>query len=112
MLSLSVLAWSTAIFALVALWWQSDKIKLRALQHVHQHCRQLKLQLLDQTMVLRGLWPVRDSLGSLRLRRRYEFEFSVTGEKRYHGTVILIGHTISSIDLDPHTLPQQENTLH
>jgi len=112
MLSLTALAWVTAISALVALWWQSDKVKLRTLQQVHQHCRQLNLQLLDQTMVLKGLWPARDQAGSLRMRRRYEFEFSVSGEKRYNGTVITMGNSIFSLDLEPHTLPTQEQQLH
>lgn len=112
MLSLSALAWITVVVAIVALWWQSDKIKLRALQLVHQHCRQLGLQLLDQTMVLKGLWPARDDAGVLRLRRRYEFEFSVSGEKRYKGIIVLLGNVVSSVELEPHTLPNIEPPLH
>ena len=111
-MSLTALAWITAMSAIVALWWQSDKVKLRTLQQVHQHCRQLNLQLLDQTMVLKGLWPSRDNSGSIRLRRRYEFEFSVTGEKRYKGTVIAMGSNIFSLDLEPHALPEQDQRLH
>ncbi len=112
MLSLTALAWITAVSALVALWWKSDKVKLQILQKVHQYCCQSDLQLLDQTMVLKSLWPARDETGSLRMRRRYEFEFSVTGEIRYKGTVVAMGNSISSLDLEPHTLPAQDQQLH
>ncbi len=112
MLSLSTLAWLTLVAALVALWWQSDRIKLHALQLVQRHCKQLNLQLLDQTMVLRGLWPSRNQQGELRLRRRYEFEFTSTGQTRHKGLLILIGDLVQSLELEPHPMPEDESNIH
>ena len=112
MLSLSLLAWLTVFIALIALWWQSDKIKLRALSHVHQHCRHLNVQLLDQTMVLRGLWPIRSDSGELAMRRRYEFEFTSTGEMRHKGTLTMLGNTIAALDMEPHPMPESDEPPH
>lgn len=108
MLSLDFLFWSLLIGALLAFWWRSDKIKHFALQLVARHCRQQGLQLLDQTMVLKGLKPERNQAGNLVLRRRYDFEFTSTGTERYAGTVVLLGQTLHSLELAPHILPEDE----
>ena len=107
MLTLSLLFWATIAAALISFWWQSDKIKSVALQFVTQHCKTKGLQLLDQTMVLSGLWPVRGESGSLVLRRRYSFEFTSTGSERYTGTVELQGRALSHFALAPHILPSE-----
>ena len=63
-------------------------------------------------MVLRGLWPGRDQHGNLAWRRRYEFEFTSTGETRHRGLLILIGSSVRSLELEPHPMPEQDQTLH
>ena len=111
--SLSFLIWSTVIASLVAFWWGGDKVKSIAMGHVYRLCKEQKLQLLDQTMVLKGVWPVRDGEGSLRLRRRYIFEFTSTGEARSQGSAELHGMRLHKLHLDPHILPDDnEKFLH
>jgi len=111
--SLSFLIWSTVIASLVAFWWGGDKVKSIAMGHVYRLCKEQKLQLLDQTMVLKGVWPVRDGEGSLRLRRRYIFEFTSTGEARSQGSAELHGMRLHKLHLDPHMLPDDhEKFLH
>ncbi len=111
-MSLSLLFFFTCIAALVGFWWQSDRIKIVALQKITQTCQSQGLQLLDQTMVLGGLWIARDDEGRLVLRRRYRFEFTSTGSSRYAGEVILFGNRISSIQLEPHIIPEDKQHLH
>jgi len=108
MLSLSALVWLSIMAAIVAFWWHSDFVKNLALTMADQHCKQLGLQLLDQTMVIKGILPIRDSAGSLCLRRIYRFEFTSTGEVRYRGTIIMSGRRRESIELEPHILPNEE----
>ena len=107
--SLSFLIWSTLIASLVAFWWGGDKVKSVAMSHVYKLCKEQNLQLLDQTMVLKGVWPVRDSEGSLRLRRRYSFEFTSTGEARSQGAAELHGMHLHKLHLDPHMLPEDHD---
>jgi len=86
-------------------WWYSDKFKGRALALALDHCGQLNLQLLDQSMVIRGIWPERNTDANLVLRRTYQFEFTSTGEQRYQGQIILAGMQIKSIEFEAYRLP-------
>lgn len=108
-MSLSFFIWATFIAALISFWWSGDKVKAMAMTHVYRHCKAQNLQVLDQTMVLKGVWPVRDEEGSLRLRRRYSFEFTSTGEARSQGTVELHGARLHKMHLDPHMLPDEDD---
>ena len=108
MLNLSVIFWLCCFAALAAFWWHSDIVKNQALKLADTHCKQLGLQLLDQTMVIKGLFPVRDESGSLCLRRRYRFEFTSTGEVRYRGMIVMAGRKQQSLELEPHILPEDQ----
>ena len=89
-------------------WWQSGLFKGKARQLATEHCRQLDLQLLDQSMVITGFWPVRTSLGNIAFRRTYQFEFASTGDQRYRGRVVREGMTLKSIELEAYKLPDSE----
>lgn len=90
-----------------AYWWQSGVYKGRAREAAVAHCRELGLQLLDQSMVIVGFWPVSDR-GRLTFRRRYQFEFSSVGDRRYQGRLVLVGLRLESIELEPYKLPGAE----
>ena len=111
-MSLDVIAILTVLAAIVGFWWQSDQVKRLALHSVLQRCQLENLQLLDQTLVLRGVWPVRNAGGSLVLRRRYSFEFTSTGEMRHKGEAILHGLQLQQLHLDPYIMPNEQERLH
>ena len=90
-------------------WWNSWKFNGRALELALSHCRQLDLQLLDQSIVIRGIWPVLDLNSSFVLRRTYHFEFTSTGEQRYKGRIILTGMNLKSIDLEAYIIPDTDS---
>ncbi len=87
-------------------WWQSGEYKGRALQLANQHCQQLGLQLLDQSMVIKGYWPMRLQSGSWFIRRRYNFEFTSTGQQRYIGRLVMLGLKLEAIELEAYQLPE------
>ena len=97
--------WIIAGFLLVY-WWQSGEFKNRALNLAMQHCQQLGLQLLDQSMVIRGYWPARRGDGKWVMRRRYQFEFTSTGHQRYQGNLVLMGFRLESIELEAYQIPE------
>ena len=107
MLSLSVLIWLTLIAALAAFWWHSDLVKNEALKLANRHCQKLGLQLLDHSMVTKGLAPARDAKGSACFRRKYRFEFTSTGEERYQGEIMMLGRRTEKVHLEPHILPPE-----
>ncbi len=90
--------------ALVWYWFDS----LRALEHARltgKHaCSNADVQFLDDTVARIALELVRDESGRRVLRRTYRFEFSETGNSRIEGRVILLGHRIESVTMDPYQI--------
>ena len=108
MLSPGELIWLLLIGAGLVYLWRSGQFKGRARDLAQAHCREFDLQLLDQGMVIVGLWPTRDAGGRLVLRRRYRFEFTSTGDQRYQGEITLLGLDLARIDLEPFRLPPDD----
>ncbi|MDH3760186.1 MAG: DUF3301 domain-containing protein [Gammaproteobacteria bacterium] len=102
-LLLLVLAGGLALY-----WWQSGVYKGRARDLATAHCQQLGLQLLDQSMVIVGFWPLRGRSGRLVFRRSYQFEFSSVGDRRYQGKLVLEGMLLKSIELEAYSLPDSD----
>ncbi len=108
MFSLTNLLWLVLAGMLAFYWWQSGQFKGRARDLATAHCRQLGLQLLDQSMVIVGFWPVRSRAGGLVFRRSYQFEFSSTGDRRYQAKLVLEGMVLKSIELEAYRLPESD----
>jgi hypothetical protein len=107
--TLSALIWLTLLAAIATFWWHSDFVKNEALRQARAHCDRLGLQLLDYSMVIKAIFPVRDAQGSVRLRRKYRFEFTSTGEARYQGMIVMSGRRRIDIQLEPHILPSERS---
>nr|WP_246624658.1 DUF3301 domain-containing protein [Oceanobacter mangrovi] len=91
------------LLALVWLAWASQqRAKNLALMQVRKRCASESLQLLDDTLVFEKLWLGRYINGGVCIKRRYQFEFSSTGEHRYQGQVTLAGQRLAALQLAPH----------
>ncbi len=62
-------------------------------------CKQLQLQLLDDTIALVRLRLRRDRRGRLRLQRSYEFEFYDGSNIRLQGMVVMRGIALEMLEL-------------
>jgi len=104
-----------ALFTLAALaanhWWRARGFKSQALNLAWQRCRLLQVQLLDQSVVLKQIRLQRGESGSLQWRRTYDFEFSSTGTDRYKGTLVLAGARLQSIEMEPHLVPDDNDSF-
>jgi len=108
MFSLANLLW-LVLFGTAGLYlWRSGQFKGRARSLALNHCKQLELQLLDDSMVITGLWPVRSVAGSLVFRRTYRFEFASIGDRRYQGEIVMIGMQLVHIELETYKLPSTD----
>jgi hypothetical protein len=105
MFTLGNLLWFLVAGVILVYWWHSGSFKGRARELAIAHCQQFDLQLLDQSMVIRGIRPVRSGNNGLSLRRSYQFEFTSTGEQRYQGVLVLEGMKLKSIDLEAYKIP-------
>lgn len=72
------------------LWSWSVRGRERVLAVVREVCRDLGLQALDDSVVLRGFRLLRTPDG-LRIGRTYRFEFTLDGHTRHAGDVGLAG---------------------
>lgn len=84
------------------LWFWTDSMGARevALIGARRACRQADAQLLDATVALAGVGLARDRGGRVRLRRRYRFEFSLSGDSRYPGEATLLGRRVQLLVLE------------
>jgi hypothetical protein len=84
--------------ALVGLWLKLSTARERATHEARQQCLRHGLQLLDETVGLRGL-RLRRVNGLQRIERCYGFEVSITGDDRQAGRLWMIGDALSSLSL-------------
>ncbi len=91
--------------ALTGAWiWRGMGLRDQAMLLVRRHCEKADVQLLDESIALARLrlaWHH----GRPWVLRRYAFEFTVTGERRYGGHVELLGGRLRHIELAPHPFP-------
>lgn len=98
-----VVIWMSFL-GIAALWWQGHAVKDLALKATRDYCESMGVQLLDDGLALRRLWVQRNASGTLCLRRTYAFEFTTTGEQRYHGTATMLGRRLDAVQLEPHRI--------
>lgn len=84
--------------AIVGLWLKLSVARERAMREARQQCQQHGLQLLDETVGLRGV-RLRRVNGLHWLERCYSFEVSIDGHDREPGRLWMIGDSLSSLSL-------------
>ncbi|MBL7004326.1 MAG: DUF3301 domain-containing protein [Gammaproteobacteria bacterium] len=84
------------------LWRNSMLSRELAFKISKKACRDLDVQLLDDTVSLSKLKLCRNERGSMSLCRLYTFEFTQTGEARYIGKIYLKGLVVMDVILDIH----------
>jgi len=90
------------IFCAALYWLRARELKDHILKYAAKHCDELSLKLLDESVVLKQFKPARTAQGGLAIKRRYEFDFTSTGEDRYQGEIVVVGRHIEHIKLDTH----------
>jgi hypothetical protein len=85
---------------LIAYWWRISGQKTHALNRAKQHCEKSGLQFLDQTLVFIRHRIEKDARGKRHLCRFYEFDFSIEGEERRKGEIMLSGFYVIRIVLE------------
>jgi hypothetical protein len=104
------------LFTAFCAWlWHVHGLRERALELVKHHCARVDVELLDGNVALRRIAFEADSKGRKRLARVYGFEFTVTGEQRHTGSIIMFGRHLGRIELAPHPMrelaPEDSNVI-
>jgi hypothetical protein len=98
MSDLSDLLLLTALLAVIGLWLKLTRAREMATDEARLQCRQHGLQLLDESVGLRGVRVFRQN-GRLMMERCYSFEVSIDGNDREPGRLWLIGRTLTGVSL-------------
>ncbi|HYE35651.1 DUF3301 domain-containing protein [Methylocaldum sp.] len=81
------------------LWFDSFTAREAGIQAVRKTCEADGLQLLDETIALSSLRLKRNEDGRMVLARVYSFEYSDTGDNRRRGSVHLLGHRVTMLNV-------------
>lgn len=94
--------------AVVGLWLKLSVAREHAVREARRQCQQHGLQLLDETVGLRGV-RLRRINGLRMIERCYGFEVSIDGHDREPGRLWMIGDALSSLSLPTiERLPHEE----
>jgi hypothetical protein len=88
------------VFCLFWLWLETTKARELARRYAGRACKELGVQLLDQTVALRRSRLIRGSRGSLTIERYFRFEFSESGNDRNSGEIRLRQGIATSLVLE------------
>ena len=98
--------WEAAAIILIAagalLWLDSLRARERAVQAGRSACERYNVQLLDDTVAIARMRLGRDDEGQLRIARTYTFEFTETGNNRRQGAIVMLGHELVDLHLEPY----------
>ncbi len=91
-------------FIIFLFWFWKDSMSTSevAMAIAKRACRDINVQLLDDTVSLAKIKLCRNQRGSMSLCRLYTFEFSQTGEVRYSGRIYMNSLTVYDVILDTH----------
>jgi hypothetical protein len=98
--------WEGAALILIAagalLWADSLRARERAVQAGRSACERYRVQFLDDTVSFARMRLGRDDEGQLRIARTYTFEFTETGNNRRQGAIVMLGHELVDLQLEPY----------
>lgn len=97
--------WLVAAVAL-GVWLFLDGMRVRelALRAGRDYCRNIGVQFLDETVTAEGIALARDADGQMHIRRRFDFEFTSDGERRYHGEIRMLGTRVLDVHVELHRI--------
>lgn len=98
MSELSDLILLLALLSVVGLWLKLSRAREQATHEARQQCKQHGLQLLDESVGLRGV-RLHRARGGLMLERCYTFEVSIDGDDREPGRLWMAGRDLTGLSL-------------
>ena len=91
-----------AIGAGLVFWIDSLRARERAVAAGRSACERYSVQLLDDTVAFARMRLARDDEGQLKIARTYTFEFTETGNNRRQGAIVMLGHELVDLHLEPY----------
>lgn len=96
--------WILIVAVLAWVWWDGLGAKEVARASCQRQCREYDVLFLDDSVALARLRLRRDANGGLRIFRRFNFEFTSDGERRYQGYVEMLGRRVLQLHMDAYRI--------
>jgi hypothetical protein len=93
-------------------WFDSLKTREAGVRAVRAACESEGLQLLDETIAIVGIQPVRNPHGRIVLSRTYTFEYSDSGDNRRLGRLHLMGTQVEILNLGSRLPTLPDRSIH
>ncbi len=101
------------LFGAYTWYWLDSLSALEAARKIGRKiCSDLDLQFLDDAVARTKLALTRNQSGRRVIRRTYRFEFTETGNTRLEGELILLGHTLESVTMEPYQILPEQTPQH
>ena len=104
MITLSNLVIFSLFVGLIYGFWHNARFREVALKYTKAYCEKNDIQFLDESLVIRKMWPYRRPDGLLGMSRTYEFEFTSTGEFRHRGLITLKSYHLANMKIPPYPI--------
>lgn len=88
------------LLIIVVIWQKSMRARETAILHCARICKNLNLQLLDQTIALRAIHLADWQRFPPVMNKKYTFEFSINGSDRYKGYILLQADRVNLVGLE------------
>jgi hypothetical protein len=108
---LAVLLFFLLLGALGWFWVDSLRSLEAARKFGRKACEELGLQFLDDAVARTKLKLVRNHYGRRVFRSTYHFEFTETGNTRLEGELILLGHRLEEVTMEPYQIMEETPRL-
>ena len=99
-MSVSFLNWLLLLLLLIWFWRDSLQVRETATRICLSACASHGVQFLDQTVALHRM-GIRWRRDGLKLRRIYEFDYSLEGSGRHTGYIMMLGNQMEAISIKP-----------
>src|SRR5262245_58712938 len=98
--------WEAAAIILIVggalLWADSLRARERAVQAGRPGCGRDYVQFLDDTVAFARMRLAPDEEGQLKISRTCAFQFTETGNNRRQGAIVMLGHQLLDLQLEPY----------
>ncbi len=88
------------LLVLIGLWVQQMKAREIALAVAKKACESKHAQLVDETVHFKGFRFAKRIGGRVPIERKYDFDYSLDGQSRHHGSVLLSGSRLKQIRME------------
>ncbi|WP_423822389.1 DUF3301 domain-containing protein [Salinisphaera sp. SPP-AMP-43] len=100
---LDLVPWLLLLAVIALVWWRQMGARALARRAAQKACAEAEVIFIDE-LAFKRIGLARDDHGSLRLIRRYGFEFYQRGDRRYAGTVEMYGQRVRHVYMGPRPL--------